>query len=236
MAAGEGTGRLARRLAWHQRLHDADAEPRNALRWLPEVRRWQAQRLEESFRHFLDDPDRRAAALFFLADVYGDHDFSQRDADLAKVLPGMRKLLPASVLDTVADGIELGALTQALDLRMAEVLQRLAPRRRRLDGELYAEAYREVGHRRLRAHQIELIARLGTGLSQAVRLPGISPLLKLSRGPARLAGVDRLQAFLERGFAAFAALGDTPAFVREIEREERTLSRRLFDGDPRPFG
>ena len=36
--------RVGRRLAWHQAAHDPDHEPRNRLRWLPEVRRWQAAR------------------------------------------------------------------------------------------------------------------------------------------------------------------------------------------------
>lgn len=227
--------RLERRLAWHQAVQDPELEPRNGLRWLPELRRWQAARLETSFEHFLNDPQRRAAALFFLTDVYGDHDFSRRDANVAKVLPMMQRLLPAAVLETVAQGIELGALTHALDLRMAEALQRLAPNRKRLDAKLYASAYREVGYPRLRAHQIDLIAHLGVGLSTAVRMPGVSTLLRLSRGPAKATGLGELQGFLERGFAAFSALGDGKAFVHDIEQSEREVSRRLFAGEPDPF-
>jgi hypothetical protein len=227
--------RLERRLAWHQALHDRQCEPRNSLRWLPELRRWQAARLEASFEHFLNDPRRRVAALFFLNDVYGDHDFSRRDANVAKVVPMMQRLLPAAVLGTVADGIELGALTHALDLRMAEALRRLAPNRKRLDAELYACAYREVGYPRLRGHQIDLIAHLGVGLTKAVRMPGVSTLLRLSRGPAKATGLGELQGFLERGFAAFSALGDGKAFVEDIEHSEREISRRLFAGEADPF-
>jgi hypothetical protein len=54
----------------------------------------------------------------------------------------MRRLLPDKLLGTVADAIELGVVTQTLDLSMVDVLHRLAPRRRRLDEALYAEAYR----------------------------------------------------------------------------------------------
>lgn len=227
--------RLGRRLAWHQALHDAALEPRNRLRWLPILRQWQARRLEDSFEHFLYDPQRRAAALFFLTDVYGDHDFSRRDANVAKVLPMMQRLLPAAVLGTVADGIELGAVTHALDLRMAEALQRLAPTRKRLDAALYAKAYREVGHARLRNHQIDLISSVGLGLAKAVRTPGVAMLLRLSRGPAKASGLGELQGFLERGFAAFSAMGDGKAFVNDIEDSERQVTQRLFAGDPDPF-
>ena len=227
--------RLGRRLEWHQALHDPRLEPRNTLRWLPLLRQWQAKRLEKSFQHFLHDPQREAAARFFLTDVYGDHDFSRRDANVAKVLPMMQRLLPASVLGTVADGIELGALTHALDLRMGEALQQLAPTRKRLDADLYAKAYRQVGHARLRDHQIDLISAVGLGLARAVRTPGVSMLLRLSRGPAKASGLGELQGFLERGFAAFAALGDARAFVEDIEASEREVAQRLFNADPDPF-
>ncbi|TWI03924.1 hypothetical protein IP90_01743 [Luteimonas cucumeris] len=227
--------RLQRRLACHQALYDPHREPRNNSRWLPELRRWQAQRLESSFAGFLGDPRSAPAAHFFLTDVYGEHDFSRRDADIAKVLPMMQRLLPEALLRTVADGIELGALTQAFDLRMAEVLERLAPTRRRLDESLYARAYREVGLPRLRRRQVELIGRVGHGLSGALRMPGVATLLRLSRGPAKAAGLGQLQGFLERGFEAFAALGDAHEFLGRIDRNEREVSRRLFAGESEPF-
>ncbi|MBO9880426.1 hypothetical protein [Xanthomonas sp. D-109] len=227
--------RLGRRLAWHQALHDPVREPRNALRWLQELRRWQSERLERSFEHFLEDPQRRPAAMFFLTDVYGDRDFSRRDADIVKVLPMMQRLMPASLLDTVADGIELGALTHALDLRMAEALQALAPRRKRLDEALYAEAYRQTGLPRLRQRQIDLIARVGLGLVKAVHTPGVRMLLRFARGPAKAAGLSELQGFLERGFDAFSKLGDAEGFIGDIETTERAVSKRLFAGDPDPF-
>lgn len=228
MSKSAVSDRLARRLACHRALFDPEVEPRNRLRWLPELRRWQAARLRAGFARFLEDPSRRPAAEFFLTDVYGDHDFSRRDADIARVLPAMQKLLPGALLDTVADAIELGALTQALDLRMAGCLHDLAPRRRALDMALYARAYRRCGLPRLRARQIALIADVGHGLARALRMPGVATLLRFSRVPARAAGLSELQGFLERGFEAFAALGDAPRFLEEIRREETALSRQLF--------
>ncbi len=229
------SARLARRLACHQALHDPVREPRNRVRWLKPLQAWQAQRLERSFAGFLDDPARRPAAHFFLADVYGDRDFSQRDADIARVMPMMQRLLPSALVATVADGIELGALTHALDLRTAQVLQRLAPRRRSLDDALYAQAYREVGLRRLRARQIVLIEDIGQGLASALRTPGISTLLKLSRMPAKAAGLGELQVFLERGFDAFAGLDDAQAFLSDIRHNESRAMTRLFTGETDPF-
>jgi hypothetical protein len=228
--------RLQRTLACHQALHDPACEPRNGLRWLPELRRWQAARLQRSFQRFLEDPHRAAAARFFLTDVYGDHDFTKRDADIARVLPTMQRLLPASLLAAVADGIALGALTHALDLRMAQALGSIAPNGRRLDDARYAQAYRRVGLPRLRSRQIDLIRDVGHGVGSALRLPGITTLLKLSRGPAHAAGLAELQGFLERGVAAFRQLGDADAFLLDIQRGERAVAARLLSGAPDPFG
>ena len=227
--------RLMYLLARHQALHDPEREPRNLLRWLPELRRWQAQRLEASFDRFLTDPRRRPAAHFFLSDIYNDRDFSRRDADIARVLPMMQRVLPASLLGTVADAIELGLLTHAFDLRVAQDLEGLGGRRRRLDADLYALAYRHSGLPRLRGHQIDLIARVGLGLGRSLRTPGVGTLLKLSRAPARSAGLAELQGFLERGFDAFGELGDVRGFIAEIEADERRIYHRLFEGDPDPF-
>jgi hypothetical protein len=227
--------RLGCLLARHQAIHDPGREPRNSLSWVPEVRRWQAQRLEASFDHFLRDPRRRPAAQFFLSDVYNDRDFSRRDADIARVLPAMQRLLPGALLGTLADAIELGLLTHAFDLRLAQVLERMAPRQRTLDAALYAQAYRVAGLPRLRSHQIDLIARVGMDLASALRMPGVAMLLRLSRGPARAAGLAELQGFLERGFSAFGALGDARGFIDEIEADERDISHRLFEGVPDPF-
>lgn len=227
--------RLARLLTAHQALHDPVREPRNRLQRLSELRRWQAARLEASFAHFLHDARREPAARFFLDDVYADKDFSRRDADIARVLPMMQKLLSERLLLAVADAIELGVLTQAFDLRMAGWLQRELPSRAALDGTRYAQAYRAVGLPRVRGRQIDLIVRAGRGLAHALKMPGVTTLLKLSRGPARAAGLEELQAFLERGTAAFVRLGDVDTFVADIERDERRVSRRLFAGALDPF-
>ncbi len=226
---------LARRLAWHQYVHDPEREPRNRLRWLPEVRRWQAARLAASFEGFMQDTKRRPAAEFFLTDLYGDRDFSRRDADIARVAPMMLRLMPQSLVETLLDAIELGALSHAFDLRIAEALHRIAPQRKTLDDALYAQAYREVGLPRLRAHQIDLIVVAGYGLGHALRSRGVSTLLAMLRGPARAAGFGQLQTFLERGFGAYAKLDDVADFIADIERSEREVTRRIFAKHPDPF-
>ena len=222
-------------MAWQQALHDPAREPRNRLPRLAELRRWQMQRLEASFAPLLSDTRTRGAAEFFLNDLYGDRDFSGRDRDLARVLPLMMRLLPEPLIATVADAITLAALSHAFDLRMAEALTRVSPTGAVIDTESYADAYRAVGLPRLRREQIALIGRLGHGLDAVVRKPSLGRLLRLSRLPARTAGLGELQSFLERGFAAFAKLDRPAAFVDGVVARELDVSRRLFDGASDPF-
>jgi hypothetical protein len=227
--------RLGRRLAWQRRVHDVAIDPRNALATLSPLRRWQAARLERGFADFLADPTRRPAAEFFLADLYGDRDFSARDRDAARGLPMMSRLLPDTLLRAATNAIELAVLSHALDLRMAQALARrpepLAP----ISEADYGRAYRAVGLPRLRNHQIGLIVRVGEALDAAVHKHGVHKLLRAARLPAQLAGLQELQAFLERGFEAFGALGGAGPFLRDLEQREREASRRLFAAHPRPF-
>lgn len=228
--------RLARRLAWQQQANDPVAEPRNRLPTLSLLRAWQAARLERDFADFLADPRMRPAARFFLSDLYGDKDFSARDRDAARILPAMARLLPASLLQAAAQAIELAVLSHAFDLAMAEALARRPRPTAPITLEDYGRAYREVACPRLRRHQIGLILKVGYTLDAAVQKHGVHRLLRAARVPARLAGLSELQAFLERGFTAFEALGGASDFLEAIGAREFEASRRLMAGDPDPFG
>ena len=51
------------------------------------------------------------------------------------------------------------------------------------------------------------------------------------RSPARAAGLDALQHFLESGFDAFATLGDATPFLAAIQARESQWIDALFDSD-----
>ena len=227
--------RLARRLAWQRAAHNPVRDPRNRLPTLPLLRQWQAVRLENSFGDFLASPTMRPAAQFFLSDLYGDRDFSARDRDAARILPLMSRLLPESLLRAAADAIELAVLSHALDLRMAQALAERRNPMAPITTADYRRAYRKANFPRLRRHQIDLVVGVGRTLDAAVHKHGVFKLLKASRLPAQLAGLHELQAFLERGFTAFAALGGADEFLGRIAAQERKVSSRLFAGDPDPF-
>jgi hypothetical protein len=227
--------RLARLIAWQRAINDPAVEPRNRLPTLSLLRQWQTRRLADSFADCLADPRMRPAAQFFLSDLYADRDFSARDRDAARVLPMMARLLPEGLLHAAVDAIELATLSHALDLRVAEQLARRREPMAPITVADYARAYRHRGLRRLRRHQIELVLRVGHALDAAVQRHGIYKLLRSARLPAQLAGLSELQAFLERGFEAFDALGGAQEFLSRVASRERGVSDRLFAGHPRPF-
>ncbi len=191
-------------------------------------RAWQAQRLARSHASLLADPRFAEAATFFLTDIYGANDPGRLYDDIRSILPTVVKILPAAGLDTVADAIELDAMSEDLDTAMIKVL---GERMNGLTAAIYAEAYRKVDRRQDRERQIDLILLLGQSLDRLAHRPFISMALKMMRKPAQLAGFGELQSFLERGYAAFHNMGGADEFLEQIVARERKLLEALFAGD-----
>ncbi len=192
------------------------------------VKRWQAQRLARTHRRLLEDPRYSAAARFFLDDLYGAKDFSRRDAELGRLVPMMVRLLPEAALETIADAIEMDALSERLDLALARELAEDDVSR--VDAARYARAYRRAGSRAERERQLALIASVGESLDRLVRRPTVGRLLKSMARPAQLAGLAEMQDFLVRGFEAFRAIGGAYGFLQTIEARERAILEALYAG------
>lgn len=192
------------------------------------LRAWQAVRLARTHSDLLGSPRMGAAASFFLTDIYGAKDLSQRDAEVMRVVPTIVKLVPAAGLVTVADAIELDALSEGLDLAMVRALGRHA---NAIDAQAYGKAYRQVGRRPERERQIDLVEHVGRSLDKLTHQPFISSALALMRKPARLAGLGGLQDFLERGYHAFRKMGNASEFLELVVTRERKLMEAVFAGD-----
>lgn len=215
---------------------DPTAEPANTLPALRSLRAWQAARLAQTFADLRASPRHREAAEFFLSDLYGEQDVSWRDRDLARMMPTLVRWLPEAMLDTVCDALELDLVSHSLDLQVALALGDGTGRPAAIRIASYAAAYRIAGTPAERGRQIDLLMAVGRDLDHIVRMPLVYGVLRLARGAAGRAGLSSLHAFLERGFAAFRAMGGAQEFLSTIEGREREISRRLFAGDPRPFG
>lgn len=192
------------------------------------LKTFQSRRLADTHADLMRG-DTREAALFFLEELYGAHDLSQRDVDLERIAPTMLKVLPADALQTMTDAMCLDALAERLDTAMAQLL---GPE---FTEEQYVQAYRQAMTRADRERQLDLVEKLGDSLSDLVRIPMLYGTLVLMRGPARLAGLGSLQRFLERGFTAFRKMKKPRDFVYTITRREREILARSYNGDRQPF-
>ena len=191
------------------------------------LRAWQAARLAKTHADLLASPQFNIAATFFLSDLYGPKDFSERDTEMEKVLPIMTTMLPVSGLRTLLLAVEVDALSERFDAEMVVVLgKRLDQDGLALDE--YAAAYRQVGDREGRELQIRLIGETGEALDALAHKTFAGAALKLMHGPAQLAGLGELHAFLERGFNAFRSLRRADEFLETIVQRERELMVSLF--------
>ena len=193
------------------------------------LRAWQAARLARTHRDLLESPRFHDAAQFFLTDLYGPRDLSRHVDEVRRLVPVMTSVLPDWGLATVAHSMELNVVSESLDGAMVEALGEKAAD---IDDALYAAAYRAVDRIQDRERQIDLIALLGQALDKLTHLRFTGMTLKVMRTPAKLAGLGELQAFLERGYAAFGAMrGGAGEFVSIIVARERAISRAIFAGD-----
>ncbi len=188
-----------------------------------EVKRYQHDRFSATYRDLLQGPASGKAASFFLQELYGPMDFSNRDAQFSRVAPKIASLFPGEIGRIVLCLARLHALSEQLDSAMGAVVTSMP-----LSAAAYRLAWQTVGQADLRSQQIGLLQEVGMSLAKQVRKPLIGATLRLMRRPAKAAGLDSLQAILESGFDAFRELPDAAEFVQTIVSRERHIAAVLF--------
>lgn len=189
------------------------------------IKRYQQARFRHSHADLLASARYSAAARFFLDELYGPADFSQRDAQFGRIVPALVRLFPGELVETVESLAALHALSEELDSAMATALPSTA-----VDAETYMRAWQTFGRVADRERQIELVVEVGRALDRYTRMPALMMSLRMMRRPARLAGLSELQAFLERGFDTFKAMRGADEFLETIQARERAMAARLFAG------
>ncbi|MEM7350236.1 MAG: hypothetical protein AAF657_05485 [Acidobacteriota bacterium] len=195
---------------------------------------WQAQRLARTHADLLANPRYRPAVRFFLTDLYGPMDFSQRDRKLERISPMLAKVLSENALHTMGLALEMNVVTEELDHAMEQTLVATGfpPD---LTDEVYIEAYRRCGEVDRRRRQIDLIRQVGEDLDEIVTRPWIRRALQMARRPARLSGLGDLHEVLERGFEAFHGMRGAAEFLDTIVGRERRIMERIYEDHPTPF-
>jgi hypothetical protein len=192
------------------------------------LKRYQQQRFSLTYADLLATPRYSAVARFFLDELYGPHDFTERDAQLARVVPTLVRLFPSQIVSAVRGLTELHALSEQLDTCMAMHLHSVD-----VGAAGYVAAWQASGTVAQRENQIALTIALGQTLDRLTRKPMLRQSLRLMRRPAKAAGLSHLQGFLETGFDTFKAMDGAQEFLAIVAQRERTLAAALFDPDAR---
>lgn len=214
----------------HRRVEGRGLSPQMAM-----FRAWQSQRLATTHADLLASPRYGPACRFFLTDIYAPRDFTQRNHDIIRMHEFMLRFLPASLLRTLTQAIELNALTEELDEKLLAVLVTHLGVTDTITPAQYAEGYRICNNYDERRYQIELLVEVGRGLDRLTRLPLVGLTLRLARGPALRGGWHEMQSFLERGFQAFKHMNGATEFLDIIRRREMAILDRIFAGAADPF-
>jgi hypothetical protein len=191
------------------------------------VKHYQHARFAKTYTDLLAQPRFTRAAQFFLDDLYGPRDFTERDAQFARIVPGLVRVFPHEIVATVRSLGELHALSESLDSEMAARLPVGD-----IDAREYVRAWQAVGQAPAREQQIALMLAVGSALDRYTRNPVLRHSLRLMRGPARAAGLAALQHFLESGFDTFREMRGAREFLDTIATRERALAAALFAADP----
>lgn len=194
------------------------------------IKSLQGRRFSGTYADALAGGPYAAAVRFFLDELYSEKDFSERDAQFARIAGAIERLFPAQVAETAVSLAHLHALTEDLDLAMASAWLVLPPGLP--PAASYVRAWRAVGRRSEREAQLQAVLALGDEMARLTRMPGLRTMLRMMRGPASASGLGALQRFLETGFDTFSAIargGQAPEFLRMVSDRESALIATLFD-------
>ncbi|MBK6006192.1 hypothetical protein JJB11_08835 [Ramlibacter ginsenosidimutans] len=195
------------------------------------LKRLQSRRFAASHADLLASAAFGAATRFFLEELYGARDYSERDGQFARIAGAVEKLFPKDVADTAIALARLHVLTESLDHALARAL----PVNEEDEIRAYVRAWKSVGRRADRDRQLQAVLDLGGELARLTRLPGLRMMLRVMRKPAAAAGLTALQRFLEQGFDTFAEVSRQPQgaerFLATVAERERQLIQVLSEAD-----
>jgi hypothetical protein len=207
------------------------AEKAGLIPTIRTVQTWQCKRLLVSHQGMYQQKRFRPAVEFFINELYGPNDFSQRDQDIARIVPKMSKFLPEKALCSLASALHLNTLSFELDFDLAKELVDTE-----INRDSYAKAYISCDNLANRQQQIDYIRTLGNDLADVVKMKGIASLLFISRKPAKMAGVLALHEFLEKGFKSFKNLGNVEDFIIPVVNKESEIMQQLANSNaPNPL-
>ena len=200
------------------------------------VKKFQSQRFAATYSDLLVSQEYAAATRFFLDELYSDKDYTQRDAQFARIAGALQRIFPAKVIATAVCMAQLHALTEELDFAMALEWLKSAPKTPSEHVATYVNAWNAVGRPSERNQQLDVVLHVGAELDRLTRTPGLRMLLRMMHKPATAAGLGALQGFLEAGFDTFAGMSGKGTRAKEflslIHVRETYWINQLFTDNP----
>ena len=189
------------------------------------LKRWQHQRLANTYQDLAIDQRFGPATAFFLDELYGENESALRDRDLIRMYPTMKRLMPKFAFDAVTSALALDVLSEEFDQALATRL-----RGKPITNASYCQAFRDVGRHADRVRQVGLMQKVGEGLDAVVSKPLLYSTLKMLRRPSKMAGLGEMQRFLEAGFSAFRHMKGAAPFLHIIAQRETAFIEAIFAG------
>ena len=208
----------------HATVHLADAQ-RSLLR--VRLQQFQSQRLHQDHADLARSPQYGHLANFFFDDIYGPHDFSDRNARFRQLYDKLVHIVGPKPLATMKESLELVELTEVLDDYLIDVLV-LHGKADQWTTEVFEWAYRECDNYLARVEQIERIGATLRAVADLSRLPLIDWHLKALRLPARRLGWEPTLGFLIRGYQVFHHARNVEPFVRAVTTRETERLNRIY--------
>lgn len=192
---------------------------------------WQLDYMLPFYEDLGATADRAAAVEFFVSELTGIN-ISERDREIAKVVPLMSRMLPDKALHAVATAMQLNARVLGINLAICRELYKEIPIGTAITEAGYCSACRHASRLEECLDLVHLTAAIGRDLDQLIRIPMIGLTLKAMRVPARLAGFGALQQFLESGYKTFNALQDVDTFLNDMTVRMTEVFTRIFAEPP----
>lgn len=191
------------------------------------LRRFQSQRLRDSYADLSARPEFAAAMEFFFTRLYSTEDTTARDEKFKGLYERIRKALSHDLAETIDKIVELHELSFMLDDRLVAVLAAEdAPIE--FDLETYDRTERLSDSYDERKRQIELLEFAFRLVHRYARKRGMGLLL---RGAAKLPALKdegRVVEGLLEGHKAFREVTDIDAFIIEIVGRETERLDRIY--------
>lgn len=154
-------------------LRQTAADNPQLARAVSDIKQFQARRFAATYSDLLHSKQYKSAALFFLEELYGEKNYSGRDAQFAqfaRIAGALERIFPQQVVQTAVSLARLHHLTEELDLALAQFWMSNANTN---EIARYIAAWRAVDRRSDRNMQVTTTLNVGHELDRLTRTPGL---------------------------------------------------------------